>query len=162
MKEIWDLYDKDRNITSLSQIRGEVIPNGYYHLVVHVWIKNNKGYYLISQRSASREKDPLMWECVGGSALKGEDSLSAALREVHEEVGVVLDSEKGKVICTKLREQFQDIVDIWLFEYDGEININNATTDEVAQFLWMSKKEIMVLADSGKLLKNLLYFFDII
>lgn len=30
----------------------------------------------------------LVWECVDGSVIKGEDSLQGALREVKEEVGV--------------------------------------------------------------------------
>ena len=58
-----------------------------YHLVVHVWIRNSKGEYLISQRSANRPTYPLMWECVGGSVVKGEDSLQGAIREAKEEVG---------------------------------------------------------------------------
>ncbi|MBQ7500806.1 MAG: DNA mismatch repair protein MutT, partial [Clostridia bacterium] len=65
-KEIWDLYNEKRELTGLDQIRGEKIPEGYYHLVVHVWIKNAKGEYLISQRSADRTRNPLKWECVGG------------------------------------------------------------------------------------------------
>ena len=31
-----------------------------------------------------------MWECVGGSVVKGEDSLLGAIREAKEEVGVDL------------------------------------------------------------------------
>ena len=69
--ELWDLYDKNRHFTGLDHVRGEEIPQGYYHLVVHVWIRNSRGEYLISQRSADRPTFPLMWECVGGSVLKG-------------------------------------------------------------------------------------------
>ena len=64
--------------SNISQ-KNKILSPGYYHLVVHVWIRNRKGEYLISQRSADRPMHPLKWECVGGSALKGEDSLSAAL-----------------------------------------------------------------------------------
>lgn len=35
-----------------------------------------------------------MWECVGGSVIKGEDSLQGALREAKEEVGVDLLPKK--------------------------------------------------------------------
>ena len=37
--EIWDLYNEKRELTSLEHLRGEEIPEGYYHLVVHVWIR---------------------------------------------------------------------------------------------------------------------------
>lgn len=45
---------------------GEEIPQSFYHLVVHVWIRNSKGEYLIFQRGADRPTAPLMWECVVG------------------------------------------------------------------------------------------------
>ena len=41
--EKWDLYTKYREKTGREHIRGEEIPDGFYHLVVHVWIKNDKG-----------------------------------------------------------------------------------------------------------------------
>ncbi len=100
---------------------------------------------MISQRSADRPTFPLMWECVGGSALKGENSLSAALRETEEEVGV----------------KFSDIVDVWLFEYDGPVNLETVTTKEVAQTLWMKRPEIKDLLNKGKLVNSLRYFFEL-
>jgi 8-oxo-dGTP pyrophosphatase MutT (NUDIX family) len=36
-----------------------------------------------------------MWECVGGSVVKGEESLQGAIREVKEEVGVDLELSNG-------------------------------------------------------------------
>ena len=79
--EKWDLYTRNRECTGREQIRGEAIPEGLYHLVVHVWLKNHQGQYLISKRSADRPTHPLMWECPGGSVLLGETSLHGAVRE---------------------------------------------------------------------------------
>lgn len=157
--EIWDLYTKYRNKTGKEHIRGAQIPEGYYHLVVHVWIRNKKGAYLISQRAANRPTFPLMWECVGGSVLKGEESVNGAIREAKEEVGIDLEPSQGKKIFTKIRKSFQDMMDVWLFEYDGEIQMEKATTDEVAICKWMSVDDIKKLHDSGKLVYTLDYFF---
>ena len=33
-----------------------------------------------------------MWKCVGGSVVKGEDSLLGAIREAKEEVGIDLSN----------------------------------------------------------------------
>ena len=79
--EIWDLYDENRELLGKDHVRGEQLPIDGYHLVVHVWIRNSKGEYLISQCSANRPTFPLMWECVGGSVVKGEDSVQGAIRE---------------------------------------------------------------------------------
>ena len=76
MTELWDLYTEDREKSGETLVRGQEIPEGRYHLVADAWIVNSKGEYLISQRSASRPTFPLMWECVGGSVLAGEDSLT--------------------------------------------------------------------------------------
>lgn len=162
--EIWDLYNENRELLGKDHIRGEQLPIDGYHLVVHVWIRNSKGEYLISQRSANRPTYPLMWECVGGSVVKGEDSLQGAIREAKEEVGVDLIPESGQVLFTKTRKIiegkiFNDIMDVWLFEYDGEVDLGNATTDEVAQVAWMNREQIKELFDANMFVDTLEYFF---
>lgn len=163
--ELWDLYNADREKINKDHIRGEELPDNCYHLVVHVWIKNSSGQYLISQRSADRPSFPLMWECVGGSVLKGENSLQGAIREVKEEVGLDLKYSDGKLIFTKVRgivnnKKFNDIMDVWLFEYDGEVSLSQATTDEVAEVRWLTREQIKDLYDNKKLVHTLDYFFD--
>ncbi len=165
MPEKWDLYTKYREKTGEEYIRQPecMIPDGRYHLVVHVWIRNSKGEYVISQRSANRPTYPLYWECVGGSVLKGESSIEGAIRETEEEVGIKLDPAKGKCLFSKIRNdydgrKFRDIMDVWLFEYDGKLSLENATTDEVADVKWMTLDEIRALYDSGKFVDILDYF----
>lgn len=162
--ELWDLYNEQRELTGRDHIRGDEIPQGFYHLVVHVWIRNSKGEYLISQRSADRPTYPLMWECVGGSVTKGEDSMTGALRETKEEVGLTLSPKDGKLVYSVVGRvvngvKFTDILDVWLFAYDGPVSLEQATTKEVAQTVWMTKEQIKELYDTGKLVHTLNYFF---
>lgn len=164
--ELWDLYSQQRVFTGRTHIRGEELPDGLFHLVVHVWIKNAKGEYLISQRAASRPTYPLMWECVGGSVLAGETSIAGAIREAKEEVGIDLEKSHGKLLFTKVRRvidgrKFNDIMDVWCFAYNGEISLSNATSNEVAQCCWMTLPQIRKLWDSGKMVETPGYFFDI-
>ena len=163
--EVWDLYDVNKNVTGKYCIRGEKIPTNYYHLVVHVWIKNEKNEYLISQRSEKKSRYPLMWECSGGAVIKGENSLQGAIREVKEEVGIDLEEKNGKMVLSKVREfhngeKFSDIMDVWLFKYNGEVDLKNATTDEVNDFRWMKKEEIREMFDNKQLVPTLKYFFE--
>ena len=165
--ELWDLYNENRELVGSDHLRGDQIPEGCFHLVVHVWIRNSNGAFLISQRSASRPTFPLMWECVGGSVLKGEDSLTGALREVHEEIGLTLSADAGNLISSTVRKvvnnkNFSDILDIWLFEYDGPFSLEKATTNEVAQVKWMTPDQIMDLHDSGQMVHTLSYFSSLI
>ena len=162
--ELWDLYTEDRQCTGEEHIRGNELPENLYHLVVHVWIKNSKGEYLVSQRSTNRPAFPLMWECVGGSVLKGESSIEGAIREAKEEVGVELQPNNGKLVFSKVRKivdgkKFNDILDVWLFQYDDEVLLKNATTDEVEKTVWMNRSEILDLFEQNKLVDTLKYFF---
>lgn len=102
MAEYWDLYDKDRNKLKKIVKRGDYLSDDEYHLVVNAWIKNSKGEFLITQRNANKSH-PLMQECTGGSAVKGETSLKAALREVKEELGVDLSDCENTFIGSTLR-----------------------------------------------------------
>ena len=45
--EYWDLYDRDRIPTGETHQRGKPLPEGRYHMVVHVVIFNTKGEMLI-------------------------------------------------------------------------------------------------------------------
>ena len=165
--EIWDLYNLDREVIG-THIRGTELPENGYHLVVHVWLKDSDGRYLLTQRAADRPTFPLHWECVGGSVLQGESSIQAAVRETDEKVGVQLRAEDGKRLFTKVRgtqngKRYNDIVDVWLFPYDGNAALEKATSNEVAQVKWMYKEEVAQLRTAGKLvssIKDLDYFFD--
>lgn len=162
--ELWDLYHKDGTPAGKDHIRGEELPDGLYHLVINVWIKNSKGEYLISQRAADRPTHPLMWECTGGAAVKGETSPEAAVREVREEVGIDLSPEQGRLVFTRRKDtvngkRYNEIIDVWLFEYDGEFSLEKATTCEVADAKWMTRETIADYLKSKKLIGDLAYFF---
>lgn len=161
--ELWDLYTANRAPLGRTHRRGEPLPPGGFHLVVHVWLRDSGGRYLLSQRAADRPTFPLMWETTGGSVLAGEDSLAGALREAWEELGVRLDPEKGRVVLSQVRDwvdgrRFGDILDVWQFEYSGEAHLEEAD-GEVKQAQWLSLEEARVLYRSGQMVGTLGYFF---
>ncbi len=81
--EIWDAYNEDREKNGRYLVRGERIPSGLYHLCVNVLVRHEDGDVLFMKRSSQKELYPNYFEFgAGGSVLAGEDSLSAALREL--------------------------------------------------------------------------------
>ena len=114
MAEIWDLYDAERRRTGKTMMRGEPVPRGFYTLSVSVWLTNGRGEYLLSKRHPAK-KFPNLWECTGGGALAGEESLEAGVREVREELGIVLRPGEGRLIYRTRRDEFRDFYDVWLF-----------------------------------------------
>lgn len=162
--EKWDLYTKDRVKTGRSHTRGEELPEGLFHLVVHIWLKNPEGRYLISQRSADRPTFPLMWETTGGSVLLSEDSLEGALREVREELGIDLPPKEGKLLFSRVRDwvvgkRFGDILDVWEFPFEGEADLT-AAEGEVCDTRWADVTEIGRMLESGEMVGTLGYILE--
>lgn len=90
MPELWDAYDNNFNrMNGIALIRGEPIPDGMYHLVCEIIVKHIDGTYLLMQRDFRKHLGG-MWEVTaGGSALRGENPLMGAIRELKEETGLV-------------------------------------------------------------------------
>ena len=142
MKELWDLYDENRKKLDKKVYRGEKLEDGEYHLVVNAWIRNCEGKYLMSKRSA-KKNHPFLWECTGGSVIKGEDTINGAYREVKEELGIDITSSDRVLIGTTKRYYLNnnDILDVYLFFYNINIEDIKFTDGEVMDVKWMSKEE---------------------
>ena len=157
MSELWDVYTIDRKKNGKICARGEQenLLKDEFHLWVMVWIKNPKtGKYLVSQRSADKDTDPLKWETVAGHSIAGDTSLDAALREVFEEVGITLEREKATVLATKVALTYDGFRHNWIrdsyyFETTEEPDLQRATTNEVIQTRWLTVAEIRKMYDHG-------------
>lgn len=87
--EIWDGYLGDGTLAGRDLVRGEPIPQGLYHLVSEILVRHVDGEYLLMQRDPRKPNYGGFYEATaGGSALKGEDALSCARRELLEETGI--------------------------------------------------------------------------
>lgn len=91
--EIWDGYLSDGTPAGRELVRGEAIPEGLYHLVSEILVRHTDGDYLLMRRDARKPNYGGYWEATaGGSALKGEDALTCARRELREETGIEAES----------------------------------------------------------------------
>ena len=96
--EIFDLYDASGIKLNKTAKRGSSLNKGEFHLVVHVWIRNSKGEYLIQKRSKTTDKVFGMWASTAGAAITGDTSLNAAIRETYEEIGLLLNESELKLL----------------------------------------------------------------
>lgn len=145
--EIWDVYDENRKLTGRTQRRGDPLPKDDYHIVVHVWLMNSQGEFLITKR-APMKAYPLMWESTGGSAIAGDSSLRAAIREVKEETGLDVLPERGEIIFSFKREN--DFCDIWLFRQDFGLSEVVLQDGETINVKWASHTEIRSMVNTGE------------
>jgi len=86
--EQWNLYDKDGNLLEKLHRRGDPLKNGYYHMVVSNWIKNDEGHYLIQKRNKPLREYINPWSVTAGAAIAGETNIIAIKRETLEEMGL--------------------------------------------------------------------------
>ena len=146
--ELWDVLDGNRVKTGKIHIKGEASAPGEYHLVVYAWIRNNQNMYLIQKRASIRKVFPNIWTCsVGGSALKGETSIQAIMRETKEELGIDLNEETGVLLHSKKMDSF--FADIWMFEHDISVEELILQTEEVDDAMWASIEKMDEIEYSG-------------
>ena len=161
--ELFDLYTADREKTDRTMARGDPTPEGFYRLVVHVCIFNPEGQMLIQQRQPFKRGWSNLWDItVGGSAVSGDSSRSAAERETFEELGLPIDLSDIRPTLTIYWEHGFD--DYYVLTRSVDLNTLHLQYEEVQAVRWASKEEILQMIDSGlfipyeKSLIELLFF----
>lgn len=150
--ELWDLYTEDRKKTGKTMIRGEKQPEGFYRIVVHVCIFNEKNQMLIQQRVPFKDDWKNLWDItVGGSAIAGENSRTAAARELKEELGIEIDFSNTKNARHAFTLNFHGgFDDFYIIKKDVDLSALKFQKEEVQNAKWASKDEIFALIDEKK------------
>lgn len=161
MRELWDVFDQNRNITGRFHERGQTMKKGDYHLIVQVWILNNEGKFLITKRVPSKSIWANLWHTTGGCAVAGDDSLKTALKETREEIGIILDSQNGKPLKSYSKPHGSDdgsaFYDVWLFKQEIDLSMITYQPDEICDAKWADKDEILKIIDNGAFLSVIEY-----
>ena len=146
--EQWDLYDRRRVPTDEILERGQPIPEGRYHMVVHVVVFDGAGRMLIQQRQPFKEGWPNLWDVtVGGSALAGERSTQAAEREVLEEIGLPLDlAEECPALTISYDSGFDDV---YLITREVDLAALRLHPEEVQAVRWAAEEEVLRMLEEG-------------
>lgn len=146
--ELFDLYTADREKTGKTMARGEPTPEGFYRLVVHVCIFNEQGQMLIQQRQPFKSGWSNLWDIsVGGSAVAGDSSRSAAERETWEELGLSIDLSEERPTLTIYWENGFD--DYYVVNQTPNLDSLKLQYEEVQRVRWADKDEILGMIDDG-------------
>ena len=145
--EIWDLYDGNGQKTGRTMVRGEEVPAGLYHLGVHIWPMNSLGEFLGQKRSMMVQWKPGLWAVTGGSAMAGEDALTAARRELREELGVDAgEDELRRIACLRRTNSF---CNVFIIRTDRPAEDFVLQKEEVCAVRWCDADRLMrMVADN--------------
>ncbi len=148
MMEKWDILNSQGQPTGKTVTRGHVtLRPGEYHLVVHIWVIDRSGKLLIQRRSDRKKLMPGEWAATGGAAMAGEDSFTAARRELLEELGIDSDRDTLKQIARLKRKN--SFVDLWLLRRDVALTQLRLQKSEVATAKWVTQDELKKMVESG-------------
>ncbi len=159
--EIFDLYDENRIKTGQTIPRGSVLPDGSYHMVVHICIFSSDGKMLIQQRQPFKEGWSNLWDVsTGGSAVSGDTSRSAAVRELSEELGIDIEPAKLRKFITICDKHVFD--DWYTVTMDIELSELHLQYEEVQNAKWADIDEIKAKIRSGEFIPYHESFIDML
>lgn len=166
MRELWDVYGEDyRPISGRVAVRGKHDLGVHeYHLVVYAWIITEDNQVIISRRQKGKSFGG-SWECTGGCAKAGEDSKTAVIREVGEELGISLDPDKG-TLYKRYKRRYpagaKAICDVWIFRHNVDIDSLVLQKDEVSEVKLISCEELLDMQNRGIFRKRYQYIEEML
>ncbi len=144
--ELWSLYTGQRVRTERTMRRGEKIPAGFFHQVVHACVFNAQGQMLIQQRQPFKKTWSNLWDVtMGGSSIAGEESWQACQRELQEEVGISVHLQGAYPALTLSPDQTLD--DYYLLDLNVDAEKLHLQPEEVQAVKWADEAEILRMID---------------
>lgn len=147
--ERWDVLDENGKFLGKTVMRNKAyFKPGEYHLVVHIWVVSSDGKVLLQRRADTKKLMPGEWAATGGAAISGEDSFTAASRELYEELGIKSDETTLKKVLRLKRRN--SLLDIWITVSDLPIESLKLQKSEVAEAKWVSLYDFKKMVKENK------------
>src|SRR5271157_2327940 len=117
--EIFDVVN-DRDEVIGQEKRGEVHRLGLKHRAVHVLVFNRRGEVFLQKRSMKKDTFPGAWDSSSSGHLdRGEDYDACAVRELREEIGLVVAQPPARLFkldaCAATGWEF-----VWVYRWEAE------------------------------------------
>ena len=145
MDEMFDVVDLSDQVVG-QDTRYQVHERGFLHRAVHIMIQRPSGKWILQQRSAKKDLDPLFWtSSCSGHVDAGESYLEAAVRECMEELGikVVKDSFNEIFRCSPCKETGNEFVRVYTLFYEREIIFDPLEINRIKNFTYLEIKEFL-------------------
>ncbi len=141
--ELIDVYNEQNESLEAPLMKSEVHRRGLWHRASHIWIYNTKGEILLQLRAAQKDYYPNVWDVsAAGHIAAGEEPLTAAIRELEEELGLRVTpnalelytiAQEKNIYKKILSNEFQYI---YFLRFDGDIATLKIQPEEVEEIRW--------------------------
>jgi 8-oxo-dGTP diphosphatase len=129
-------------------------------VLAKVALINEAGEMLMLRRSKTAPNRPLDLDLPGGKVEDGEDPLEAALREIHEEIGLSLKTNDLELLFTATN--YYDGISFMRFLFVGRVNGRPEITlsHEHDQYKWRALGEVLQEFDHGVWSRGIAYLIE--
>lgn len=142
-QELLDVVDIDDRIIDVKT-RGEIHAKGLMHRAVHILVFNSKNEVFIQKRSMQKDENPGQWDSsAAGHVDSGESYLDCAIRELEEELGIVVTTEPEYLFHVDPSElNGMEHSKIYRCHYDGELQLQS---EEIDEGKWLGETQMNAL-----------------
>lgn len=146
-EEIFDVVNERDEVVGRAP-RREVHARGWLHRAVHVLVYNSRGEVFLQKRSMRKDRQPGLWDSSSSGHLdSGEDYDTCAVRELREELGLVIARPPERLFkLDACEETDQEFVWIYRCESEGPFELNVEEIEAGGWFApavvarWMAEK----------------------
>ena len=150
--ELFDLLNEDGSISGAVQERSVVHREGSLHGTVHMWIvrdtEDGRHDVLLQKRSIDKDSHPGCYDISSAGHMQaGDTPLAAAVREMHEELGLQVNPEdlnyigdhRGEFAETFYGKKFHDkeLSHVYLYRQQVDTAALTLQKSEVESVCWM-------------------------
>ncbi|WP_309382275.1 NUDIX hydrolase [Cerasicoccus frondis] len=140
--EIFDIVDEQDTVIGQAP-RSRVHAQGLRHRAVHILVWNSQKQLFLQKRSMNKDQMPGVWTTsCSGHVDSGEDYNIAAVRELGEELGIMIpDASKLELLfkhpaCRYTGEEF---VQVYKLTWDGDMTLD---PEEIDSGAWYAPDEL--------------------
>lgn len=169
--ELIDIFDENNGVVVEKKMKNIAHSDGSWHRVAHIWMFNNKKEVLLQLRSKDKASYPDMWDIsCAGHVSAGEEVITSALRELSEEVGLVV--EESHLLFWKVypkKAVYKELINneffyIYFLQYNGRVEDICVQVEEVQKVQFFSIEQIrnMLKNTPEKLVPHGVYWEEIL
>ncbi len=166
MAEIIDIRNPDGSVTGVTKDKKAAHRDGDLHGASHIWIwregKEGKLELLLQLRAPQKSSWPNCYDIsAAGHLSAGEDYLTAAKRELEEELGIAVSDEDFTFfgyLHEDIKAEFhgvpfhnREVSALYLYHCSLEPDAFTLQEEEVAEVVWMETDEIFAQVEAKTL-----------